>query len=72
MSEGEETATPSATDYPEDVEVLEQDGRRFVLVGTAHVSRESVELVREVIERERPDAVCVELDQRRYDALSQR
>ena len=60
MSEGEEIPSAEATGYPDDVEILEQDGRRFVLVGTAHVSRESVELV------------CVELDQRRYDALSQR
>jgi pheromone shutdown-related protein TraB len=58
--------------YAEEVEVLELDGRRLVLVGTAHISRESVELVRQVIERERPDAVCIELDQRRFEALSQR
>jgi pheromone shutdown-related protein TraB len=58
--------------YPDDVEILELDGRRIVLVGTAHVSRESVDLVREVIEAERPDAVCVELDQRRFDVLAQR
>jgi pheromone shutdown-related protein TraB len=47
------------------------DGRVFVLVGTAHISRESTELVREVIARERPDCVCVELDRQRYEALSQ-
>lgn len=58
--------------YPEDVVVLELEGRRIVLVGTAHVSRESVDLVREVIERERPDTVCVELDTQRFEALSQR
>ena len=58
--------------YPEDVVVVELGGRRIVLVGTAHVSQESVELVREVIARERPDAVCVELDARRLEALSQR
>jgi len=52
--------------------VLEVEGRRIVLVGTAHVSQESVELVRSVITRERPDAVCVELDPRRLEALSQR
>jgi pheromone shutdown-related protein TraB len=46
-------------------------GRELILVGTAHISRESVDLVRAVIETERPDAVCVELDQRRYDALAQ-
>jgi len=56
----------------QDVHVLEVDGREFVLVGTAHISRESAELVREVIEQERPDAVCVELDAQRYAALSQK
>ncbi len=58
--------------YPDEVETLVLDGRRLVLVGTAHVSQESVSLVREVIARERPDVVCVELDQRRFEALSQR
>jgi pheromone shutdown-related protein TraB len=55
-----------------DVHRIEVDGREFVLVGTAHVSRESAALVREVIERERPDAVCVELDRQRYETLSHR
>jgi len=54
----------------DDVEVVEIDGREFVLVGTAHISRESVELVREVIERESPDRVCLELDAQRHEALS--
>ncbi len=54
-----------------DVHRLEVDGREFILVGTAHVSRESVDLVREVIEQERPQCVCVELDAQRYEALSQ-
>jgi pheromone shutdown-related protein TraB len=58
--------------HPRDVQVVEVDGREFVLVGTAHISRESAELVREVIEAERPDAVCVELDAQRYQALSQK
>ncbi len=48
------------------------EGREFILVGTAHVSRESTALVRAVIERERPDTVCVELDRQRYEALSQK
>lgn len=57
--------------YPPEVHVLEADGRRTVLVGTAHVSAASIELVRRVIEREKPDRVCVELDPRRFEALSQ-
>ena len=39
-------------------------------MGTAHVSRESTELVRRVVEQERPDRVCVELDEQRYQALA--
>ena len=42
-----------------DVEVVRVGEREFLLVGTAHVSRESTALVRAVIERERPDTVCV-------------
>jgi len=60
-----------ARDYPSDVHVLHVDDREFILVGTAHISQQSVHLVRDVIERERPDAVCVELDVQRYEALSQ-
>lgn len=48
------------------------DGREFIIVGTAHISRESADLVREVIERERPDCVCIELDAQRYKALSEK
>jgi pheromone shutdown-related protein TraB len=58
-------------DASRDVHRLEVDGREFVLVGTAHISRESVELVRRVIEAEAPDRVCLELDAQRYEALSQ-
>jgi pheromone shutdown-related protein TraB len=55
----------------EDVEVIEIDGREFVLVGTAHISQESVDLVRNIVEAEKPDCVCIELDAQRYEALSQ-
>ncbi len=54
-----------------DVSRLDAAGRHFILVGTAHISQESVDLVRNVIEEERPDRVCVELDEQRYRALSQ-
>lgn len=39
------------------------------LVGTAHISKESVAEVEETIERERPDVVAVELDDGRYRQL---
>lgn len=52
------------------VTVLEHEGRRFHIIGTAHVSKKSVEEVREVIEEVRPNTVCVELDPMRYEALT--
>jgi pheromone shutdown-related protein TraB len=55
--------------YPSDVRVVRLGEREIFVVGTAHVSHESVDLVREVIEREQPDCVCVELDTRRFEAL---
>jgi len=44
--------------------------REIFLVGTAHVSRESVEEVRAAIQAHRPERVCVELDEGRFEALS--
>ena len=44
----------------------------FVLVGTAHVSKESARLAKAVIEEERPDTVCVELCQSRFQAIQQK
>ena len=40
---------------------VERDGVEYVLLGTAHVSRASVEAVKAVVEREAFDAVAVEL-----------
>ena len=40
--------------------------KEIILIATAHVSKESAELVKQVIEEERPDSVCVELDEERY------
>lgn len=54
----------------EDVRVVRAGDREVVVVGTAHVSRESVELVRRAIDELRPDAVAIELDPKRFEALS--
>lgn len=43
------------------------DKREIVLVGTSHISKESAELVKEVIEKENPDVVCLEWDKTRYN-----
>lgn len=61
----------SVKKYPSDVQIVNVDGKEFILVGTAHISQKSADLVREVIENEKPDCVCVELDPQRYKALEQ-
>jgi pheromone shutdown-related protein TraB len=61
-----------AQDYGSDVHVVEHGDKTVVLVGTAHISQESVDLVKKVIEQERPDYVCLELDDKRYQALTQK
>ncbi|MCC6027811.1 MAG: TraB/GumN family protein [Archaeoglobus sp.] len=43
--------------------------KKLIIVGTAHVSRKSVEEVLETIDKEKPDAVAVELCPRRFNAL---
>ncbi|MBS0014342.1 MAG: TraB/GumN family protein [Desulfobacterales bacterium] len=48
---------------------LEIDGKEIVLVGTAHVSRESAELAESVIQEESPDTVCVELCASRHQSI---
>ena len=45
------------------------DGREIILIGTAHISKASKELVRETIETEKPDTVCVELDEGRAKSI---
>ncbi|MDP6247312.1 MAG: TraB/GumN family protein [SAR324 cluster bacterium] len=48
---------------------LELEERQLTLVGTAHISHSSVEEVKQVIEDEKPDTVCVELCPSRYESL---
>lgn len=55
---------------PETVTRLELEGREVYLVATAHVSKQSVEDVRQTIEAVRPEAVCVELCPARYQTLT--
>ncbi|EGO2587825.1 TraB/GumN family protein [Enterococcus faecalis] len=48
------------------VEKLVIQDKTYYLVGTNHISKESAELVKNVINEVRPVCVCVELDQKRY------
>ncbi len=43
--------------------------KEFLIVGTAHVSKESTDLVKATIEEERPDTVCVELCDSRFQSI---
>jgi len=49
---------------------LEAGGKTITLIGTAHVSKDSIEEVRSVIREEKPDVVCIELDKGRYDSMN--
>ena len=48
---------------------LELGGREIILVGTAHVSKESIEEVERAIEEQNPDTVAVELDELRLGKM---
>lgn len=58
--------------YSDDVHFIKKNGREYIVVGTAHISRQSADLVKEVITNEKPDVVCIELDEKRYKALSEK
>lgn len=51
---------------------IDLNGKEIILIGTAHISKKSAEQVKEVIEAERPDSVCVELDEQRYQSIMNR
>ncbi len=59
-------------EYPTDVHQLTISNKEYFIIGTAHISQYSADLVREVIINEQPDVVCVELDPQRYKALSEK
>ena len=48
---------------------LDYNGKNIILIATAHVSEQSAQLVKKVIEEEKPDSVCVELDEGRYKSI---
>ncbi len=56
---------------PASVKHVSLDGREIYLVGTAHVSKQSVEDVKTTIEAVQPDTVAVELCEPRYNAMTQ-
>ncbi|WP_099157481.1 TraB/GumN family protein [Virgibacillus ndiopensis] len=53
----------------ENITRLNLNGKEYILIGTAHVSKHSAEQVKEVIESEQPASVCIELDEQRYQSM---
>jgi pheromone shutdown-related protein TraB len=51
------------------IQHLKIDQKEFLIVGTAHVSKESTDLVKAIIEEEKPDTVCVELCDSRFQSI---
>ncbi len=58
-----ENQNPSTQKY------LKFGDRQIILVGTAHVSQASIDEVQAVIEKERPDNVAIELDEKRLASM---
>lgn len=54
-----------------DIHRISLPDKEIILVGTAHISQESVDTVIQTIRDEQPDTVCIELDEQRFQALRQ-
>ena len=52
--------------------ILSLGNFEITLIGTAHVSRESIDEVSQIIREEKPDLICVELDKGRYASMTQK
>lgn len=53
----------------DDIKKLYINNKEIILIGTAHISNVSADLVRSAIENEKPDCVCLELDEKRYQSM---
>jgi len=65
-----ETATTENTLNPQPTREITRDGVHYVLLGTAHVSRTSVEAVTSIASEGKFDAIAVELCPARHQALT--
>ncbi|MDX2455462.1 TraB domain-containing protein, partial [Desulfosarcina sp.] len=62
----------TALNNPNVVHQLTSGDKQITLIGTAHVSKESVTLVKAVIEQENPETVAVELCPSRFQTIKQK
>lgn len=61
---------PEISAIEPNVDLIQTGGRSFYIVGTAHVSEHSADLVEKTIREKSPATVCLELCQSRHEALS--
>ncbi|MDD3655693.1 MAG: TraB/GumN family protein [Atribacterota bacterium] len=54
----------------EDIHHISFDNKDIFLIGTAHISKASAETVRNFISEEKPDSVCIELCQSRFQSIT--
>jgi pheromone shutdown-related protein TraB len=66
-----EETTQQSIQLPERVTHVRLDDKDVYLVGTAHISKDSVDDVRTTVDQVHPDAICVELCKARHQAMTQ-
>jgi len=59
-------------EYSSNVNQIVFEGKRIIIIGTAHISQSSVDEVKQVIGKEKPDKVLIELCNSRYQAILER
>ena len=57
---------------PDSVTKIGANGKIIYLVGTAHVSKQSVDDVKTTVEAIKPDSICIELCEARYISMTQK
>ena len=56
-------------DYSSNVNEIVFEGKQIFIIGTAHISQSSVDEVKQLIDKEKPDTVLIELCNSRYHAI---
>jgi pheromone shutdown-related protein TraB len=58
-------------DNEKNIYKIELENKEVILIGSAHVSRKSAEDVEDIVNKENPDAIGVELDINRYKIITE-
>ncbi|MDD3177980.1 MAG: TraB domain-containing protein [Candidatus ainarchaeum sp.] len=52
------------------IKKIEKEGKKITIIGTAHISKKNAMQVKEIIEKELPDIVAIELDIERFRSMT--